>query len=45
MFNTFFSKYEMRLSLEHGGGRAQQRVAGKTTVSALTQFCKQQVRC
>jgi Rieske Fe-S protein len=45
MFNTFFSKYEMRLSLEHGGGRAQQRVAGKTTVSALAQFCKQQVRC
>jgi arsenite oxidase small subunit len=45
MFNTFFSKYEMRLSLEHGGSRAQQRVSGKITVSALTQFCKQQVRC
>lgn len=45
MFNTFFSKYEMRLSLEHGGGRAQQRVSGKTTVSALAQYCKQQVRC
>lgn len=45
MFNTFFSKYEMRLALEHGGNRAQQRVAGKTAVSALSQFCKQQVRC
>jgi arsenite oxidase small subunit len=45
MFNTFFSKYEMRLSLEHGGSRAQQRVSGKTAVSTLTQFCKQQVRC
>lgn len=45
MFNTFFSKYEMRLSLEHGGSRAQQRVSGKITVSALAQFCKQQVRC
>lgn len=45
MFNTFFSKYEMRLVLEHGGNRAQQRVSGKTTVSKLAQFCKQQVRC
>jgi len=45
MFNTFFSKYEMRLALEHGGNRAQQRVAGKAAVSTLSQFCKQQVRC
>lgn len=46
MFNTFFSKYEMRLALEHGSpGRAQQRVAGTTAVTALTRFCKQQVRC
>ncbi len=46
MFNTFFSKYEMRLALEHGSpARAQQRVAGTTTVTALARFCKQQVRC
>ncbi len=46
MFNTFFSKYEMRLALEHGSpARAQQRVTGTTTVTALTSFCKQQVRC
>lgn len=46
MFNTFFSKYEMRLALEHGSpARAQQRVAGTTAVTALTRFCKQQVRC
>lgn len=46
MFNTFFTKYEMRLALEHGSPvRAQQRVAGTTTVTALTRFCKQQVRC
>jgi arsenite oxidase small subunit len=46
MFNTFFSKYEMRLALEHGSTtRAQQRVAGKTVVTPLKQFCKQQVRC
>ena len=46
MFNTFFAKYDMRLALEHGSAsRAQQRVSGATTVTALSQFCKQQVRC
>lgn len=46
MFNTFFSKYEMRLALEHGSpARAQQRSAATTTVTTLTRFCKQQVRC
>lgn len=46
MFNTFFSKYETRLALEHGSTtHAQQRVAAKATVLALAEFCKQQVRC
>lgn len=46
MFNSFFSKYEMRLALEHGSpARAQQRVAGTSAVTALTRFCKQQVQC
>lgn len=46
MFNSFFAKYEMRLALEHGApGRAQQRSTGTATVSALAEFCKQQVRC
>lgn len=45
MFNSFFSKFEMRLALEHGGGRAKQRVSGHSTVSPLSQFCKQQVKC
>lgn len=45
MFNQFFSKFEMRLALEHGGGRAQQRVSGRSAVTALGQFCKQQVKC
>jgi len=46
MFNTFFTKYEMRLALEHGSPKlAQQRVSGTTTVTELTKFCKQQVRC
>jgi hypothetical protein len=45
MFNQFFSKYEMRLSLELGSTQARQRVTGKTTVTALARFCRQQVRC
>lgn len=45
LFNTFFSKYEIRLALEYGSSRAQQRVSGRTAVTALAQFCKQQVRC
>lgn len=46
MFDSFFSKYELRLALEHGSSsRAQQRVSGRTAVSPLKQFCKQQVRC
>jgi arsenite oxidase small subunit len=46
MFNTFFTKYEMRLAMEHGSPtRAQQRVAGTAAVTELKKFCKQQVRC
>ncbi len=46
LFNTFFAKYDMRLTLEHGSAnRAQQRVSSNATVTALSQFCKQQVRC
>ncbi|MCE2999462.1 MAG: hypothetical protein ACK5ZW_09985 [Betaproteobacteria bacterium] len=45
MFNQFFSKFEMRLALEHGGSKARQRVGNRATVSPLAQFCKQQVKC
>lgn len=44
MFNTFFTKYEMQLALEHGSpARAQQGVAETTAMTALTWLCKQQV--
>ncbi len=45
MFNNFFSKYAMKLTLEHGSGNPQQQVSQKTVVTALAQYCKQQVRC
>ncbi len=44
MFNQFFAKYELKLSLEHGSG-ARQAVAGTTVVNELDNYCRQQVRC
>ena len=45
LFNAFFAKYETRLELEYGSARWKQRVGAQTTVTALSNFCKQQVRC
>jgi len=45
VFNAFFTKYELRLELDYGSGRARQRVGTQTAVTDLTNFCKQQVRC
>jgi arsenite oxidase small subunit len=44
LFNEFFQKYEMKLSLEVGP-RARQQVAGRSTVRELEQFCRNPVRC
>jgi len=45
MFDAFFSKFELRLALEHGGNAARRQVTGRAAVKELQQFCKQQVRC
>jgi Rieske Fe-S protein len=45
MFNAFFAKYELRLDLDYGNGRARQRVGAETLLTELAAFCKQQVRC
>jgi Rieske Fe-S protein len=45
VFNAFFAKYEVRLELDYGSGRAKQRVGAQTAVTELSNFCKQQVRC
>jgi hypothetical protein len=44
LFNEFFSKYEFRLSLEHGG-HPKTAIEGRSIVSELTEYCKQQVKC
>jgi Rieske Fe-S protein len=44
MFEAFFDKYAFRLALENGGA-ARRPVAGTVQVTALEQYCKQQVKC
>lgn len=45
MFNAFFEKFEFKLAMDYGTNRARERVTGKTRVTTLQDFCKQQVKC
>jgi Rieske Fe-S protein len=45
LFNAFFAKFEFKLALDYGNGRTRQEVTGRTVVTELQKFCKQQVRC
>jgi arsenite oxidase small subunit len=44
LFDAFFKKYEMKLSLEVGA-KAKLAVQGSTAVKELDQFCKNTVKC
>lgn len=44
LFDDFFKKYEMKLSLE-AGPRAKQAVVGRSVVRELDSFCRNAVRC
>jgi arsenite oxidase small subunit len=44
LFDAFFKKYEMKLSLEMGSG-VRQAVAARSTVRELERFCRNPVRC
>jgi len=44
LFDDFFKKYEMKLSLE-AGPRARQAVVGRSMVRELDRFCRNAVRC
>jgi Rieske Fe-S protein len=44
-FDRFFEKYDFKLGMEYGQGKAKARVAGTTVVRELSQFCKQTVQC
>jgi Rieske Fe-S protein len=44
LFDAFFRKYEMKLSLDVGP-RAKNAVAGQSVVSELARFCKNPIQC
>jgi arsenite oxidase small subunit len=44
-FDAFFSKYEFKLAMEYGQGRARAPVGATTVVREMTQYCRQTVQC
>ncbi len=44
-FDRFFEKYDFKLGMEYGQGKAKARVGGTSVVRELSQFCKQTVQC
>jgi arsenite oxidase small subunit len=44
-FNAFFAKYDFKLALDYGSGKARARTGATAMVTELANFCKQQVRC
>jgi Rieske Fe-S protein len=44
-FDAFFSKYDFKLSLEYGQGRARASVGATTVVREMAQYCRQTVQC
>ena len=44
-FDAFFAKYEFKLAMEYGDGKARARVAGTTVVRELAEYCRQTIRC
>jgi hypothetical protein len=44
-FDAFFNKYDFKLTLEYGQGRAHAPVGATTVVREMTQYCRQTVQC
>ncbi len=44
-FDAFFSKYDFKLALEYGQGRAKAPIGATTIVRELAQYCRQTIRC
>jgi Rieske Fe-S protein len=44
LFDAFFEKYRLKLSLDVGA-RAHNAVAGRTTVRELSKFCRNSIQC
>lgn len=44
-FEPFFSKYQMRLELEYGAGKAKLPVGDRAVVRELASYCKTTIQC
>jgi Rieske Fe-S protein len=44
-FDAFFDKYEFKLAMEYGQGKARRPIGARTTVHELSSYCKQTIRC
>jgi len=44
-FDRFFAKYDFKLAMDYGPGKAKVPVGNETVVRELAQFCKQTVQC
>jgi Rieske Fe-S protein len=44
-FEEFFEKYEMRLGLEYGAGKAKLPIGAQTVVRELTSYCRTTIQC
>ena len=44
-FDAFFRKYDFKLTMEYGQGRARMPVGATTVVRELTQYCRQTIQC
>ena len=44
-FDAFFRKYDFRLALDYGTGRAKLPVGATTVVRPLTEYCRQTIDC
>jgi hypothetical protein len=44
-FDAFFAKYDFKLALDHGQGKARRPVGASAVVRELAQYCKQTIQC
>jgi hypothetical protein len=44
-FDAFFGKYDFKLAMEHGPGKARHPVGDRTIVRELDQYCRQTIQC
>jgi arsenite oxidase small subunit len=44
-FDAFFAKYDFKLAMEYGQGKARQPIGERAVVRELSQFCRQTIQC